>query len=213
MEHQIDYRSTFLGQRDALAQFPMFERMKRTVEDSPWHREENVFVHTMMVVDQYVRMVDANCEHYSEPWSRLDYLGAMAALFHDTGKPAAEIKKHSEARGDYRAYHGHELLSARLFETYAAARFPLFSAQDIVTVSFIIEHHMPWSVEDKEKRRNLALTANHYCGAEVFVRHLLADQYGRFSDDQPAKVKMADDWVSKFMELAATVRMPDNGER
>jgi predicted kinase len=206
MEPTVNYRSTFLAQRDALSTFPMFQRMRNTVEASPWHREENVFVHTMMVVDQYVKMVDANCDHYAEPWSRLDYLGAIAALFHDTGKPASEIKKWSEARGDYRAYHGHELLSARMFETYAAARYPMFSAEDIATVSFIIEHHMPWSVEDKEKRRNLALTANHYCGAEVFVRHLLADQYGRIADDQPAKQAMADKWATEFLELAMEVK-------
>lgn len=213
MTHTIDYRATFLAQFEGMKKLPLFQRMKQTVEDSPWHREENVFVHTCMVVDQYVERTNYNCDHYSEPWTREDYLGAIAAAFHDTGKPQAEIKKFSEARGNYRAYHGHELLSARLFETYAADRFPMFSAEDIAMVSFIIEHHMPWSVEDKEKRRNLALTANHYGGAEIFVRHLLADQHGRLSDDQPAKIKMAGDWATKFLELASTVRMPVIGER
>jgi predicted kinase len=211
MTDKIDHRATFLAQWEALQKFPMFERMSRTVEDSPWHREANVLVHTQMVVDQYVKMTDDQWGDFFATvriWTKEDYLGAIAAAFHDTGKPAAEIKKWSEARGDYRAYHGHELLSARLFETYAADRFPMFSAQDIATVSFIIEHHMPWSVEDAEKRRNLALTANYYSGAELFIRHLLADQYGRIADDMEAKKAMADNWTEEFMKLSDEVKVP-----
>lgn len=211
MNEKIDYRATFLAQFEGMQKLPLFQRMERTVEDSPWHREANVLVHTGMVVNEYVKLTDdlgGAVVADVHIWDKNDYLGAIAAAFHDTGKPAAEIQKFSEARGNYRAYHGHELLSARLFETYAAERFPMFSAEDIAMVSFIIEHHMPWSVEDKDKRRNLALTANHYGGAEIFTRHLLADQYGRISDDQEDKVKRADEWVEGFMHLSQDVKQP-----
>lgn len=213
MTHKIDHRQTFLDQFEALKKFPMFQQMATTVENSPWHRESNVLLHTQMVVDQYIKMTDEKCNHFCEPWTRNDYLGGIAAVFHDTGKPLAEIKKFSPERGEYHAYHGHELLSARLFETYAADRFPMFTGQEIAMVSFIIEHHMPWSIEDTEKRRNLALTANYYGGAELFCRHLLADQYGRLADDQSAKNKRAVEWVSEFLALASMVRMPPIGER
>lgn len=210
MTHTIDHRETFRAQFEGLQTLPLFQRMANTVEDSPWHREENVLVHTGMVVREYIKLTDMYDAHTDTmvPWTRNEYLGGIAAAFHDTGKPAAEIKKFSEARGNYRAYHGHELLSARLFETYACDRAPMFTAAEIALVSFIIEHHMPWSVEDKEKRRNLALTTNHYGGAELFCNHLLADQYGRFSDDQDAKVKRADEWVNEFLELAMEVKKP-----
>lgn len=204
----IDYRATFMAQYEALRLLPIFQKMERTVENSPWHREDNVLVHTDMVVGEYVKLTDTECEILSTSWSHNDYLGAISCAFHDTGKPDAETEKWSEARGKYRAYHGHELLSARMFETYAADRFPMFSAQDMATVSFIIEHHMPWSIEDADKRRHLALTANHYCGAEVFVRHLLADQYGRFADDMEAKKAMADKWATTFLELTVEVKTP-----
>lgn len=176
----------------------LYANMARTVENSPWHRENSVATHTDMVVTEYLNMCKGDD-------SSSAVLGLWAAIFHDTGKPVAEIKKFSPERGNYRAYHGHELLSARLFETYAAERYPMFTAEEIVMVSFIIEHHMPWSVEDKEKRRNLALTTNHYGGAALFCRHLLADQYGRLSDDQDSKIKRADEWVAEFLELAAAV--------
>lgn len=203
IEAPIDYRATFFDQFDALKEFPQFQKMARTVEDSPWHREKNVLVHTGMVVDEYVQMTDFGphtngMEQYQ--WTKEDYLGAMAAVFHDVGKPPARIEKFSEARGKYFAYHGHELLSARAFEDYAAQRFPMFSALDIVKICWIIEHHMPWSLEDTEKRRRMALTAK-WVGSDIFCRHLLADQFGRTSDDQEATVERATSWVKEFKEL------------
>lgn len=211
MTHNIDHRSTLLAQFDALKSFPMFEKMARTVEASPWHREANVLVHTEMVVDRYVQMVDYECEHFSEPWSRRDYLGGIAAVFHDTGKPDAEIEKWSEARGKYRAYHGHELLSARKFENYAAERFPMFTADEIFYVCWMIEHHMPWNLEDNTKLNNLAMTAK-WLGATTFCRELLADQYGRLSDDKEAKDARSKAWVESFMERVNTVELPQNDD-
>lgn len=199
-----DWKQAFLSTFDDFKHHPLFARMNAVTENSPWHRESSVGVHTQMVVDQYIRLTDAAT---SFAWTRDDYLAGIAAAFHDTGKPPAEIKKWSQDRGNYNAYHGHELLSARLFETYAVEN-TAFSGRDIAQVSFIIEHHMPWSVEDAEKRRNLALTAIQYGGADLFCRHLLADQYGRIADDQENKNKRADEWVQSFLELAGTQVYP-----
>ena len=207
MTHNVDYRSLLLEQFELLKTQNMFQCMYQTVENSPWHRESNVGVHTEMVMSEYVNSVDASTADRIVPtWTRNDYLGGIAAAFHDTGKPASEIIKHSEARGTYRAYHGHELLSARLFETYACDQVSMFSADEVAAVSFIIEHHMPWDIKDASKRRNLAMTAELHGGVDVFTRHLLADQYGRTSDDQVAKKERADIWATEFIKLADTVQ-------
>lgn len=209
MPHAIDHRATFFAQSEALKTFPMFQRMARTVEGSPWHREANVLVHTEMVVGEYVKLVDSRCESYGEPWSRHDYLGAIACAFHDTGKPAAEIEKWSESRGNYRAYHGHELLSARMFETYAALRYPMFTAEEIFQISWIIEHHMPWQIEDATKLNNMAMTVKSFGhGGVAYAHHLLADQYGRIADDQETKNARAREWVEKFMQRVSQVEVP-----
>lgn len=208
MTDKIDYRATLLAQFEALQSFPMFQRMATTVEDSPWHREANVLVHTQMVVDQYVKMVDEDCEFYSEPWTHADYLGGIAAVFHDTGKPSAEIEKWSEARGKYRAYHGHELLSARKFESYAAHRFPMFSAEDIYKVCWMIEHHMPWTIEDDKKLDQMAATVKQFGISTAYMRELLADQYGRIADDQEGKNARAKEWVMKFNDRVNRVQLP-----
>src|SRR5574343_404708 len=90
----------------------MFKAMNNTIEDSPWHREENVWVHTMMVLKEYYDATD-------DVWMKADLIGAFACAFHDVGKPLAEEEVYSEARGVYRRYGGHELISARMWTNWA----------------------------------------------------------------------------------------------
>jgi hypothetical protein len=55
----------------------------------------------------------------------------VACLFHDVGKPPAQVTKHSEERGEYRMYAGHEQLSARIWVDYAMtheAQAPIFAS-------------------------------------------------------------------------------------
>lgn len=202
----VDYRSTFFSQFAVWQELDMFQRMAQTIEASPWHREASVLVHTQMVVDEYVKSVDA----VTTTWTHNDYLGAVACAFHDVGKPSSRIEKFSEERGKYFAYHGHELVSARMFEDFAATRFPMFSANDMYVITWMIEHHMPWAVEDKEKRRAMALTANMTVGVDVWMRALMADQLGRIADDNEKKLADARKWVDDFRVLAAeTGELPE----
>lgn len=206
----VDHRATFFEQFEALKKTPLFQKMAQTTEGSPWHREANVLVHTEMVVDEYAQMTDfgPHVDGMSQyKWTRNDYIGAIANAFHDTGKPASEIEKFSPERGNYRAYHGHELVSAHMWQDYAASRGSMFTADEIFRVMWMIEHHMPWNVEDDKKRLHLATTAR-WLGADIFTRALLADQFGRISDDQEAKVERANKWVGEFMELVDRAVLP-----
>jgi len=180
---------------DAMKDTPAFQKMARTVEGSPWHREANVLVHTEMVLNDYCRRV--GLIKADDEWTRDDYLGAVECIFHDIGKPPAEIEKYSETRGKYRAYHGHELLSARLFEDYAANKYSGFTAEEISRISWMIEYHMPWKIEDKEKLESIGYTSKLY-GHDVYTRSLLADQYGRTSDDWDINTARSDKWVEDF---------------
>jgi len=177
---------------------PLFIAMQSVVENSPWHRESNVLVHTQMVVDQYMELSPSE-------WSEREYIGAVACAFHDVGKPSCRIEKHSESRGIYYAYHGHELKSARLFEDFATKLFPLFSADQIFSISWMIEHHLPWETTDKTKLHNLALTAVRCCSSSVFCAVLLADQLGRVSDNSAEKLASARKWIDSFTKICESI--------
>jgi predicted kinase len=157
-----------------------------------------------MVIAEYVQRCTLNND-FSDDAVR----GLYACVFHDVGKPSARLEKFSETRGQYFSYPGHEQVSARLFENYAVTNLRGdLSADDMYKVGLMVEHHLPWDTEKSEKRRRLALTAQHV-GANVFVRVLLSDAYGRTSDDAAEKRDKSNKWCDDFLMLVAnTVPLP-----
>lgn len=188
-----DYKDTFIEwYNNAFKTSYLYEAMERCVEDSPWHRERNVAVHTDMVVSQFLTR--------SQPF---DIIGALAVAFHDVGKPDALRVKFREDRGEYKAFTGHEQMSARLWEQFAVANwkelsetFTLFP-EDIYKVAVMIEHHVPWSVKDKRKLDAIILTMLTISNVDTFENVLISDTFGRISDDAEEKRERSWEWVDK----------------
>lgn len=195
---QHDWKTRFEQLFDELKRTKMFDDMLGTVEASPWHREANVKVHTEMVVQQYV-------DRSPEVWTKQDFLGAVCAAFHDVGKPASRVEKHSESRGTYYAYHGHELRSARMFEDFImSGEFEYLTAEDVYAGCVIIEHHMPWDYSD-DRMQHVAQTVVALDIVEQYIRHLISDQLGRISDDSEAKAERMHAWIAKFRDVVTVV--------
>lgn len=179
----------------------LWKAMVNTRENSPWHREANVGVHTQMLIDWYMNNLEAN----RNDWQRTMTL--VACLFHDVGKPPAEVVKHSEERGEYRAYAGHEQLSSRIWTDYAMQNLDKvqgtlrLSLSDVANVALMLEHHVPFGLKDKTKRKNLK-TAFLTRGGDVLHRAwldlLLSDQHGRISDGQAEKLAAVEVWMNEW---------------
>ncbi len=199
----------------------LYHDMSIMVENSPWHRESDVGTHTDMVVAQYLARA------YSNTWmndafnqlsmDRQYLLGAFAAAFHDVAKPHVVQYKNSEERGDYKAFNGHEKVSARMWENWAVTNWPMLTArfgfnhQDLYAVGWMIEHHLPWALKDQRKRDNLALTALR-CKMELgFSTLLMADTTGRISDDAEEKYQKSMAWLDAFHDHMRDLRtvMPE----
>jgi predicted kinase len=185
----------------------LYTRMTTMVEGSPWHRERNVATHTDMVVSQYISFAQ-------DEWNYEDLLGAFACAFHDVGKPVSVQYKHSDARGDYKSFGGHELASARMWENWAVENWSTLTGDfqfvvfDIHRVGWIIEKHLPWAIKKADKLHNLALSGLELFSDEgpiPFTNMVLADTYGRISDDYVEKRQKAHNWVEGFNDLVEGV--------
>src|SRR5271154_5606538 len=182
----------------------LWAAMENTHEDSPWHRESSVAVHTQMLLDYYN-------EHFYEERTEPQRLLSMVGCWRqEGGKPMAEIKKFSEERGEYRAYHGHELLSARIWTDYAMSKRQYggkvlgFTLMDIANVALMVEHHVPFALKDKRKRKNLKDAFMHRMGEDghqAYCDLLLSDQHGRISDDQAKKLAEVDAWMIDWLAV------------
>lgn len=182
----------------------LWKAMVNTREDSPWHREDNVGVHTNMLIKFYKE----NFAHQRSETQQITTL--IACLFHDVGKPPAEIAKYSEERGNYRAYHGHEQLSARIWVDYAMSNKDQvvqglrMNLIDVSNIALMLEHHVPFSMKDKNKRK--ALKDAFMCrmgnvGHRAWLDLLICDQYGRISDGQAEKLAAVDVWMKDWEQV------------
>lgn len=202
----LDFRDLFDEISDIFQSSQQWTEMENCVENSPWHREENVAVHTKMVVSEYVFFTPID-------WREADFIGAVAVLFHDVGKPASKIEKFSESRGKYFAFHGHEQVSARMFVDFVFSTprmkeiFTSLNKNVLFAIAWIIENHIPWSITDTDKRDRLFRTVHQYLGDdEVYMNVLLADTYGRISDDAEEKRAKSEAWCSEFRSAYSAKR-------
>lgn len=180
--------------------------MANTVEDSPWHREANTWVHTEMVVEQ-ARLLANNDGDYS----REELFTLIAALFHDFGKPAAEetLEKEGQPGVTYRRYAGHEVISANAMIQYFLNSPHLlqdfydigFDNYDLRAIRFMVEYHLPYSIKDKQKRSTIMQNLRYHGVEQAFYNLLVADCRGRISDDHPAKLQAVDDWIKEFRDI------------
>lgn len=185
----------------------MWKVMEKTKEDSPWHREESVAIHTDMVLSNFENNFKTMCD--TDEAYAITYL---SLLFHDVGKPPCMVVKFKPERGHYNAFHGHEQISARMFEDFYVSNIRKFdgiiSLQQAYEVMWMIENHLPYDAMNDGRRMDNLRTACEFnlptAGVNGFGAHLLADTYGRISDDEATKRKKTCDFVE--MLQAAEVR-------
>lgn len=185
--------------RKDFEQSSLYLDMMTTIEDSPWHREDNVAVHTRMVVDEYLKFFNRSSDDNF-------WLGALACLFHDVGKPIVEQVKENNEIGVYRSYAGHELTSARRFEDYALCNLDL-TPKEILQVGWMIQNHLPYKIKDRRKKQALVNTAFQLDIAHIFPLVLLADQLGRTSDNHSKNIREVEEWIAEFNNTTPIVEI------
>lgn len=184
---------------------PQWATMAGTVENSPWHREANVAVHTEMVMQQFA---DKFAHQYTETERKV---GTLALLFHDTGKPSAEevLEKKDGSGEKYRRYAGHEQNSAVTFQE-CYLQMPslraLLTQHEARAVRWMIEHHLPYGYKDAQKRKGLAVATHAAlheagCSYDLFFDCLRSDAAGRISDDHETKLQAVEDWIKNFEQI------------
>lgn len=209
----IDYKSVYLKFWDEMQSHVLFREMEDTVEASSWHREANVLVHTKMVHTEYLKI-------WTDPFDKKMYLGALASMFHDVGKPEAEEVRESEERGVYRRYAGHEQVSAVEFLACMTSAPGMearldelhLDLEDVYITAWMIEHHLPYQMKDVAKRQGYYDTIAHFGCVDAFFSLLRADCRGRISDDHPTKLQAVEDWIAEFATHEASPEREKTGK-
>jgi predicted kinase len=186
----------------ALTSSSIAHNMRSIRENSPYHREENVWKHTLMTLDSYCVNIGP---HRTQ---RMELITMTALLFHDAGKPLSRQEKYSDSRGNYQTFGGHEPVSARVFEDFMMTNPELmaelrFDSNEWRLIKWLIENHLPYDIKDNQKCRALITDCHsHGLGAlQMFLDVLRSDARGRISDDHEAKLSKVEQWIAEFVTL------------
>ncbi len=191
----------------------IWQTMTETVEDSPWHREANVAVHTEMTIDAYKQLLATPGVKRTGEQTLMTLL---SLLFHDFGKPDAEEEVARDDGTVYRRYAGHERTSANEMVSFllssglmADVRAMGLTDAHVRQIKFIVENHLPYGLKNKQKRENLAMTVRDTLGDNIicFFDQLWCDTKGRISDDQDEKIRAVEEWIANFEPLIPDVPM------
>lgn len=182
MEYEIEFMNwtvdDFIGAigRD----FPVLSQFADTIQDSEWHAEGDVHIHTDMVLQQAYRLIENECSHLSVDRAKKLIL---SALFHDYGKPFTTGE--FELDGKIRVgASGHEGYGASLL-LFSNPPFGLSQDDWLDVVQICAYHHLPKGLIVKEmgKHEYTKLTRK-VRDIELLYWLEIADFKGRAADDE-----------------------------
>lgn len=180
---------------DTLTKSSLWHDMLNTRENSPYHREENVAVHTRMTLEFYR---DNFASRRSE---EEQFVSKVALLFHDVGKPKAATPK-----DDRTIYRGHELISANIFEDFILKNQIKLDPILIRKIKWLIENHLPYNRKNRDEFRiDMTNSIGEYINAYKDV--LISDACGRISDNP--KIEKVQEYIDDLYEQ--TFESIDNG--
>ena len=164
-------------------------RLKETEQDSVWHAEGNVHIHTGMVLDEVYKLLSNEADHIRGSERQILIL---AALLHDIAKPVRT--RHFEMDGEQRigspqhAYYG---------SSYLAFKLPNLELEFEVIWSIlcvVAEHHTPRLLVTKNLTKSDYFKHARQANTELVYWLEVADIRGRLCPDPELQIQQLDEY-------------------
>ena len=191
----------FLERARLLRFFPELEALQGVPQDPYWHPEGDVWIHTMLVLDEAAALRDGNDE---------DLALMYAALCHDIGKPAVTV----EDRGRVRTP-GHDVVGAAMAKAFLERlRAPGHLCDQ---VEALVKYHLAPAlfVAQGTTARGYRRLARNLDKAGVnillLVRIARADHWGRTTEEAKKRIfPAADAFLSEAEKAAVENKAPSD---
>lgn len=163
---------------------PLLLELADTPQEPIWHAEGDVAIHTQMVIDEMLLLLDAN----DSLTTRQRFVLQMSALLHDIAKPLVTTKR--EVRGAERivaprhAQRGAAWLAYRLPEL----EIPLDVVHEILALVYY--HHDPKFLIIKDRDTGAFRRLGRQASSLGLYLLEMADMRGRRCEDRDANIEM-----------------------
>ena len=175
----------FLRDINALSYFEPLKTLIGTPQDPIWHPEGDVWIHTMMVLDEMAKLKTLD--------DKQDIIFMLAALCHDLGKPLTTKK----IDGRWKS-HGHEAAGKE-----PTKKFLMCLTEDKSIINQVVPlvcHHMkPSMLFESDKKTKVSDAAIRRLSTKVSIQDLVrlstADNLGRQKEDTQLSNYSAGQWL------------------
>jgi len=185
----------FLSRAHLLRFFPEIENLQGVPQDPKWHPEGDVWVHTMLVIDEAAALRTGDDE---------DLALMVAALCHDFGKPAVSVEHDGRVRTPK-----HDVIGARLAREFLQRlRAPGHLCDQ---VEALVKYHLAPALfvaqgtTAKGYRRLARNLDKAGVNIALLVRVARADHWGRTTDEANRRIFPAADTFIAEAEKASVV--------
>jgi len=185
----------FLRRAQLLRFFPELEKLQGVPQDPEWHPEGDVWVHTMLVIDEAAALRNADDE---------DLALMVAALCHDFGKPAVSVEEAGRVRTPE-----HDVVGARMAREFLERlRAPGHLCDQ---VEALVKNHLAPAlfIAQGTSARGYRRLARNLDKAGVtialLVRVARADHWGRTTEEAKKRMFPAADAFVAEAEKAAVI--------
>lgn len=158
--------------------FPLFHKMEETPQDTVWHAEGNVYIHTDMVLSQAYDLIAGPASYLSD---EKKFCLIISALFHDIAKPITtrETERHNRIciispRHEYMgmSYLAHKLLGLSIDTRLAECILGLVGYHQRPKM-LVVKDGNEWDYKSLSQRADM----------ELLYWLEVADMKGRIGDD------------------------------
>jgi tRNA nucleotidyltransferase (CCA-adding enzyme) len=183
----------FLKRARLLGYFPELDALRGVPQDPLWHPEGDVWIHTMLVIDEAAALRDGGHE---------DLALMYAALCHDIGKPAVTVEDEARVRTPK-----HDAVGARMSREFLERlRAPGYLCDQ---VEALVKYHLAPAlfVAQGTTAKGYRRLARNLHKAQVNIRLLVrlarADHWGRTTEEAKRRIFPAADTFLAEAEKAA----------
>lgn len=146
---------------------------------NPYHEEKDVWVHTNMVIDEFII-------NNSVLDSKSIEIGILACLLHDIGKPLS--RKENDENKSVSFFNHNELGVPLVFYVLKKYQedFKSINNDDIINILIMIKLHQKFYQASKEsiiKEMYLSFSSDYY--VDMFIKLCESDNKGRISNHKP----------------------------
>jgi tRNA nucleotidyltransferase (CCA-adding enzyme) len=175
-----------LRETESLELFPELEALIGCEQDPLWHPEGDVWIHTLLVIDQAIDLIKDLAEDEK-------LIVMVAALCHDLGKPSTTAHIDGRIKS-----HGHDMAGvAPTLSFLARIGFPPKYFEEVAAL--VREHLKPYQLY--AKRDEVSDGALRRLALRVNIRHLLrvsqADFFGRTTKEALSMVDPSAAWLQE----------------